>query len=148
VGDQIRNYMGAGRGALSPAKARELARSVVSGENKERITRLAQELVGRSNKNRERVIELVRTEVRKQLRKAGLVTREDLDALRKRVRDLEKGRAPARATKRSSRSARGAGGQSVSTSSSSSEPSPSPMAKAPTRRDAATSSDIGAPSPG
>lgn len=90
--DQVRHYVEAGMGVLSPAKARELARSLTSGEGKERISRAAQDLMEWSVRSRDRLAEVVQREVRRQLKAVGAVTRDDLDALRKRVRDLEKAR--------------------------------------------------------
>jgi BMFP domain-containing protein YqiC len=104
--EEIRKYVEAGLGALSPSKARELARSFTTGEGKEKLSRAAQELMEWSARTRERVAEMIRGEVRKQLKAMDVVTRDDLDALRKRVRDLEKagtsGASGARATAKKS----------------------------------------------
>lgn len=93
--EEIRKYVEAGLGALSPSKAKELARSFTSGEGREKVSRAAQELMEWSARTRERVAEMIRGEVRKQLKAMDVVTRDDLDALRKRVRDLEKAGATA-----------------------------------------------------
>jgi len=43
-----------------------------------------------SQRNRTKIVELVRGEVRDQLRQMGIATEEEVNALRKRVRDLER----------------------------------------------------------
>jgi polyhydroxyalkanoate synthesis regulator phasin len=99
IGD-IRKYMEAAVGKLSPAKAQELARSVMRGEGKEQVAKAAQDLVEWSNKNRQRISDLVRSEVRSQLAAMGVASRDEVDALKKRVRELERGRPKSTAKKR------------------------------------------------
>lgn len=94
----VRKLMEGAVEKLSPAKAQELARSLVSGGGKEQVTKTAHELMEWSNKNRERVKEIAQREVRSQLKSLGLATRDEVDALRKRVRELE--RAAGSAAKR------------------------------------------------
>jgi hypothetical protein len=53
-----------------------------------------------SNKNRERLTELIRSEVRGQLKSLGVATRDDLDDLKRRVRALERTGRGASAAKR------------------------------------------------
>ena len=77
-------------GALTPARARELARSIAQGQGVEQINRVAQDLLDWSQRSREWIAESVQREVKRQLGAAGIATREDLDALRKRVRELER----------------------------------------------------------
>ena len=99
VVDDVRKYMEAAMGAmgrLTPAKAQDLAKSVAKGQGREQVTKTAKDLLEWSNKNRERLSDLVRSEVRSQVKTLGLATRDDVDALRKRVRDLERGGKPAR----------------------------------------------------
>lgn len=93
--DEIRRYVEAGLGVLSPSGARDAARSLLQGEGRERVSRAAQDLLEWSARSRERITELIQREVRRQLKGVGLATRDDLDALRKRVRDLEKAAASA-----------------------------------------------------
>jgi len=90
VVSEIRKYMEAAIGKLSPTKAQELARSLKKGEGKEQISKAAQDLLEWSNKNRERLVGLVRSEVRSQLKGLGVASRDEVDALRKRVRELER----------------------------------------------------------
>lgn len=98
VVDDVRKYMEAAMGAmgkLSPAKAQDLAKAVTKGQGREQVTKTAKELLEWSTKNRERLSDLVRSEVRSQVKTLGLATRDDVDALRKRVRELERGAKPA-----------------------------------------------------
>lgn len=90
MGD-VRKIVEAAVGKLSPAKAQELARSVMHGEGKEQIAKAAQDLQEWSNKNRQRLTDLVRSEVRAQLTAIGVASKDDVDALKKRVRELERG---------------------------------------------------------
>jgi polyhydroxyalkanoate synthesis regulator phasin len=101
----VRRYLEAALGTLSPSGARDLARSLIeqaqglSGQNPGRVAEqvagqvreVAQGLLEWSQQSRDRVVELVQREVGRQLRALGIATRDDVDALRKRVRDLEKG---------------------------------------------------------
>ena len=98
VVDQMRKMMEAVLGPLSPTKAQDLARSMMNGEGKEQISKTAADLLEWSRSNRERVSEIVRSEVRSQLKQLGLASRDEVEALRKRVRELEKGRALAAKT--------------------------------------------------
>ncbi|HKY88818.1 MAG TPA: phasin family protein [Candidatus Limnocylindrales bacterium] len=98
VMDEVRRYMEAAMGAmgrLTPANAQDLAKAVAKGQGREQVKRTAKDLLEWSNKNRERLTDLVRSEVRSQVKTLGLATRDDVDALRKRVRDLERGGKPA-----------------------------------------------------
>jgi polyhydroxyalkanoate synthesis regulator phasin len=88
--DEIRRYMEAAMGKLSPKKAQELANSLRQGQGKEQVTKAAHDLMDLSNKSRERLTELIRSEVRSQLKQVGVASRDEVDALRRRVRDLEK----------------------------------------------------------
>jgi len=99
--DEVRKYMEAAMGKLSAARAQELARSMTKGEGREQVTKTAKDLREWSTKNRERLTDLIRSEVRSQMKTFGVASRDDVDALRKRVRDLERARAGVRTTKRS-----------------------------------------------
>jgi len=91
----VRKLMEGAVEKLSPAKAQELARSLMAGGGKEQVTKTAQELLEWSNKNRERIKEVVQREVRSQLKGFGVATRDEVDALKKRVRELERAARPA-----------------------------------------------------
>jgi hypothetical protein len=88
--NDVRRTMEAALGKLSPKKARELARSLMQGEGRDQISRAAEDLMEWSSRNRERLTDLIRAEVRSQLKLLGVASRDELDALRKRVRELER----------------------------------------------------------
>ena len=100
--DDVRRYMEAALGQMSPPRAREVARSVLQGQPTEQVNRFARDLAGWSQRARERVIELVRSEVKRQLKAMGVVTRDDLDSVRARLRDLEKAGGRSRASNQKS----------------------------------------------
>jgi polyhydroxyalkanoate synthesis regulator phasin len=85
--DDIRKTFDAVIGQLSPAKAQQLAKRFLEpGAAKEQVAKTAGELVDLS----QRLRDSVRKEVSQQLRSMGAATQDELDALRKRVRDLER----------------------------------------------------------
>jgi polyhydroxyalkanoate synthesis regulator phasin len=94
--NDLRKYMEATVVKLTPAKAQEMARSISEGQSKGKgqVQRIAQDLMAWSKANRERMSEMVRREVREQLRSMGVATRDDVDALKRRVRDLERASKP------------------------------------------------------
>lgn len=91
--EAIKRYAEAGMGLLQPKRAEELARGLVKrGEaGRDQAAKIARELVGWSKRNAERVVGLVQREVKKQVSALGLATKDDLDSLKKRVRQLERG---------------------------------------------------------
>jgi BMFP domain-containing protein YqiC len=96
---------------------------------------VTQDLLDWSQRRREWIAELVQREVKRQLSAAGIATREDLDALRKRVRELE--RASGRPRKASTRSG----------SSKASRPSPSAPTPIPIEGSPESGAGVGDPSP-
>jgi paraquat-inducible protein B len=85
--DDIRRTFEAVIGQLSPAKAQRLAKRYLEpGAAKEQVAKTAGDLVQLS----QRLRESVRKEVASQMRSMGAATQDELDALRKRVRDLER----------------------------------------------------------
>jgi polyhydroxyalkanoate synthesis regulator phasin len=98
--EQVREYMEAAIGKLSPAKAQDLAKSLRKGEGRDQVRKTAKDLLAWSNKNRERLTNLVQTEVRSQLKTIGVASRDEVDALRKRVRELERGQGKKSTRKR------------------------------------------------
>jgi polyhydroxyalkanoate synthesis regulator phasin len=85
--DDIRKTFEAVIGQLSPAKAQQLAKRYLEPEAaKEQVAKTAGELVQLS----QRLRDAVRKEVTSQMRSMGAATQDELDALRKRVRDLER----------------------------------------------------------
>jgi hypothetical protein len=93
----IRRFMEGTVGKLTPAKAQQLAKSLMSGAGKDQVSKAAQDILDWSNKNRQRISDLVRTEVRSQMASMGFASKDEVDALKKRVRELERSR-PKRAT--------------------------------------------------
>ena len=85
--DDIRRTFDAVMGQLSPAKAQQLAKRYLGpGAAKEKVSKTAGDLVELS----QRVRGSVRREVASQMRSMGVVTQDELEAHRKRVRDLER----------------------------------------------------------
>ena len=95
-----RRYIEAALGNLTPSGARDMARSMVeqaqglAGQGPSamagQIREMGQQIMDWSQQSRSQVLEVVQREVRKQLKAFGLATTDDIDALRKRVRELEK----------------------------------------------------------
>ena len=99
--EQVRQYMEAAIGKLSPAKAQELAKSLTKGQGRDQVSKAAKDLVAWSNKNKERLTSMVQTEVKSQLKTIGVASRDEVDALRKRVRELERDQGKKSTRKRS-----------------------------------------------
>lgn len=100
---EVRKYMEAAVEKLSPARAQEMARSMLQGQGKgrEQVQKVAQDLMDWSNKTRERMTEMVRREVTRQLKAMGVASKDDLEALKARVRVLERGAGSASAAAKS-----------------------------------------------
>jgi len=87
----VRKQLEASFGNLNPSKAQDLAKGMLDRDAaKEQVARLAADLIEWSQRNRARLATMIRDEVRDQLRQMGVASQEELDALRKRVRDLER----------------------------------------------------------
>lgn len=85
--DDIKKIFDALIGQLSPAKAQELAKRYLGrGADKDQVAKTAGELIDLS----QRLREAVRKEAASRMRSMGAATQDELDALRKRVRDLER----------------------------------------------------------
>lgn len=99
--DAVRKYVEAGREALTPEKAEELARALVKeGQaRRDQVTRLARDLAEWSRRNSEKLLDTIRGEVKRQIARAGVATKDDVEALKRRVRKLETTRKPAGARK-------------------------------------------------
>jgi len=91
---EVRKYMEAAVEKLTPATAQEMARSLLEGQSKgrEQVQKVAQDLMEWSNQVRERMSEMVRREVARQLETMGLASKDEVEALKARVRDLERPR--------------------------------------------------------
>jgi hypothetical protein len=85
--DDIKKTFDAVIGQLTPAKAQEMAkRYLAPGAAKEQVAKTAGELMDLS----QRLRDTVRKEVTSQMRSMGAATQDELDSVRKRVRDLER----------------------------------------------------------
>jgi polyhydroxyalkanoate synthesis regulator phasin len=126
--DDVRKTIEATISNLTPAKAQQLAKGFMEpGTAKEQVAKSAQDLLEWSQRNRDRLRDFVRREISDQMKNMGVATQTDVDALKRRVRELERaagltasGRkktaakrssAPKRATAKTSAS-RGAAGTS------------------------------------
>jgi polyhydroxyalkanoate synthesis regulator phasin len=97
--DAVRRFVEAGREALTPEKAEELARALVKeGQaRRDQVARLASDLSAWSRRNSERLMASIRAEVKAQIPKAGLATKDEVEALKRRIRKLESAsRVPAK----------------------------------------------------
>ena len=87
----VRKTIEASLGNLSTTRAQEIAKSMLDTDAaKDQVTKTAADLMEWSQRNRTRLVALIRGEVRDQLRQMGVATEEEVNALRKRVRDLER----------------------------------------------------------
>jgi polyhydroxyalkanoate synthesis regulator phasin len=91
VVEDIRKLMEGTIGKLTPARAQELARSLAGEDRREQAGKLAQDLLDWQQRSLERAKDLVTREVRSQLKAIGVATQADVDALKKRIRALERG---------------------------------------------------------
>jgi len=91
VFQEVKKYVDAAVDTLSPAKAQKLAKQLLDpGARSEQVSKAAQELMEWSNRNRERLRTFVAREVKDQLAAMGVATQAEVEALRKRVRELER----------------------------------------------------------
>ncbi|MGZ5318766.1 MAG: hypothetical protein ACXWFU_13780 [Actinomycetota bacterium] len=89
--DDVWQTIEATLGNLTPAKARELAKSIAEpGAAKEQVAKTAADLMEWSQHNRERIRSIVSHEIVAQGANLGLASHAELDALKKRVRELER----------------------------------------------------------
>jgi heparin binding hemagglutinin HbhA len=95
--DGVRKFMRERFDRLSSSSPEDIARTLAQrGQaRKQQAGRIARDVVEWSRKNRERIAGVVRREVRQQIAKLGVATKEEVSSLRRRVRDLE-GEAPAK----------------------------------------------------
>ena len=87
----VRKTIEGSLGNLTPTRAQEIAKGMLDrGAAKEQVTKTAADLMEWSQRNKNRLTMMIRNEVRSQLKQAGVATEEELNALRKRVRELER----------------------------------------------------------
>jgi polyhydroxyalkanoate synthesis regulator phasin len=103
--DDLRKILEAVVGTLTPTKAQQMAKEVLEpGAAKEQVAKTAADLLEWSHTNRERLSTFVRREISDQLKSlGGVATQAELDALKKRVRDLERAAGKSASPKASSR---------------------------------------------
>ena len=88
----VRKALEGALGNLTPARAQELAKSFLDpGTAKDQVAKTANELMEWSQRNREKMRDFVDHEVTRQMKIVGVATQKELDALKKRVRELERG---------------------------------------------------------
>jgi polyhydroxyalkanoate synthesis regulator phasin len=87
--EDVKRILDATVGALTPARARELARSMAGEASPEKVSARAQEILAWSRQNTERLRGIVDKEVSRQLHARGIATREEVSALRERLAKLE-----------------------------------------------------------
>ncbi len=90
--DDVRRAVEGLLGTLTPAKAQQLAKDMAEpGAAKEQVAKATADLLEWSHGNRERMSTFVRREISDQLKSVGgVASQAELDALKKRVRDLER----------------------------------------------------------
>jgi len=89
--DDVRKTIEATLGTMTPSKAQQLAKSYLEPDAaKEQVARAAGDILEWSQRNRERVRDMIRREIRAQLQQVGVASQSELDALKKRVRELER----------------------------------------------------------
>lgn len=87
----VRKTIEGSLGNLTPTRAQDIAKGMLDRDAaKEQVAKTAADLMDWSNRNRTRISSMIRNEVRAQLKQSGVATEEELNALRKRVRDLER----------------------------------------------------------
>jgi polyhydroxyalkanoate synthesis regulator phasin len=102
--DLLKRLLDAGMtfAAMTQARAEDLVRDLVrAGEvQAEQAQTVIDELVDRSRRNSERLIDAVRAEIRQQMASLGLATKSDVERLERRIADVSAARgsrkAPAR----------------------------------------------------
>jgi polyhydroxyalkanoate synthesis regulator phasin len=90
--DDLRKTVEGLLGTLTPAKAQQLAKDILEpGAAKEQVAKTTADLLEWSHSNRERISSFVRREISEQLKAVGgVASQAELDAVKKRVRDLER----------------------------------------------------------
>jgi polyhydroxyalkanoate synthesis regulator phasin len=89
--DDMRKALEATIGNLTPARAQELAKGFLEpGAAKEQIAKTAADMLEWSQRNRQRLRSAIQDEIRDQIRQMGVATQDELDGVRKRVRELER----------------------------------------------------------
>jgi polyhydroxyalkanoate synthesis regulator phasin len=89
--EDVRRTIEATIGTISPTRAQEVAKGFMEpGAAKEQVAKAAADLIEWSQRSKDRMTDFVRREIAEQMRSVGVATQTDLDAVKKRVRDLER----------------------------------------------------------
>lgn len=89
--EEVRKTIEAVIGNLTPAKAQDLAKGLSDpGAAKEQVSKVAADMLEWSQRSRDRLKEFISREIASQVKSMGVATQADLDAVKKRVRDLER----------------------------------------------------------
>lgn len=89
--DDVRKTIEATVGNLTPNRAQQIAKGFLEpGAAKDQVSKAAADLLEWSQRTRERMRDFVRREIQEQLSQIGVATERELDALKKRVRQLER----------------------------------------------------------
>ena len=89
--EEVRKTIEAVIGNLTPAKAQELAKGLSDpGTAKEQVSKAAADLLEWSQRSRDRLKDVISREIASQMKSMGVATQADLDAVKRRVRDLER----------------------------------------------------------
>ena len=100
--DLLKRYLDAGMAftAMTQSRAEAIIKDLVkAGEvQTEQAQKAVEELVDRSRKNSERLLETVRREVRQQISNLGLATQDDIARLERKIAAVSKSPAPAKKT--------------------------------------------------
>lgn len=89
--EDVRKTIEAVIGNLTPAKAQDLAKGLSDpGTAKEQVSKVAADMLEWSQRSRDRLKEIISREIASQMKSMGVATQADLDAVKKRVRDLER----------------------------------------------------------
>jgi polyhydroxyalkanoate synthesis regulator phasin len=89
--EDVRKTIEAVIGNLTPAKAQDLAKGLSDpGTAKEQVSKVAADMLEWSQRSRDRLKDFISREIASQMKSMGVATQADLDAVKKRVRDLER----------------------------------------------------------
>jgi polyhydroxyalkanoate synthesis regulator phasin len=131
--------------AMTQARAEDLIRDLVrAGEvQAEQAQSVIDELLDRSRRNSERLIDAVRAEIRQQMASLGLATKNDVERLERRIAEVSAARGTRKATtkkastRRSTKATREAGGRASTAKKAPAKKAPARKAtarKAPARK--------------
>ena len=124
--------------AMTQARAEDLIRDLVrAGEvQAEQAQSVIDELLDRSRRNSERLIDAVRAEIRQQMASLGLATKDDVERLERRIAEVSAARGTRKATtkkastRKSTKAARKSGGRASTAKKATAKKAPAKKAGA------------------